>query len=119
MPSVSPLRIGRMSDIHGRLRPQALAAMRDRVVVVHAGDIGNPVILDALPTRAWVQRSAATSMPRHGRALPDTLVVGIAGTHPHALRGVRDGSGWPPHRSGHPSGAAMRRCTPHHGGTGT
>ena len=42
------LRVGLISDTHGLLRPEALAAMRGSDVIVHAGDIGDAGILDAL-----------------------------------------------------------------------
>jgi putative phosphoesterase len=42
------LRVGLISDTHGLLRPQALAALAGSHRIVHAGDIGDPAILDAL-----------------------------------------------------------------------
>jgi putative phosphoesterase len=42
------MRIGVISDTHGLLRPQALAALRDCDRIIHAGDIGDPEILAAL-----------------------------------------------------------------------
>ena len=40
--------IGVISDTHGLLRPEALAALRGSHRIIHAGDIGDPVILDRL-----------------------------------------------------------------------
>jgi putative phosphoesterase len=42
------MRIGVISDTHGLLRPQALAALRDCDRIIHAGDIGDPEILATL-----------------------------------------------------------------------
>ncbi|MBB2496910.1 metallophosphoesterase family protein [Aquipseudomonas ullengensis] len=42
------MKIGLISDTHGLLRPEALAALHDSTQVIHAGDIGKPEILDAL-----------------------------------------------------------------------
>jgi len=42
------LRIGLISDTHGLLRPEALAALRGSDHIVHAGDIGDPAILELL-----------------------------------------------------------------------
>ena len=42
------LRIGLISDTHGLLRPEALAALTGCEHILHAGDIGKPDILDAL-----------------------------------------------------------------------
>ena len=44
----APTRIGLISDTHGLLRPQALEALRDSELIVHAGDVGKPEILTAL-----------------------------------------------------------------------
>jgi putative phosphoesterase len=40
--------IGLLSDTHGLLRPEALAALRGCDAVIHAGDIGGDTILSAL-----------------------------------------------------------------------
>jgi putative phosphoesterase len=37
--------IGVISDTHGLLRPEALAALRGSDCIIHAGDIGDPAIL--------------------------------------------------------------------------
>lgn len=42
------LRVGLISDTHGLLRPEALRAMRGSDYIVHAGDIGDPAILEQL-----------------------------------------------------------------------
>jgi predicted phosphodiesterase len=41
-------RIGLISDIHGLLRPEALAFLHGCSAIIHAGDIGGPPILDDL-----------------------------------------------------------------------
>jgi uncharacterized protein len=40
--------VGVISDTHGLLRPAALEALRPSVMIVHAGDIGSPAILEDL-----------------------------------------------------------------------
>ena len=42
------MKIGLISDTHGLLRPEALAALVGCAHILHAGDIGKPEILDAL-----------------------------------------------------------------------
>ena len=42
------LRIGLISDTHGLLRPEATAFLAGSDHIVHAGDVGDPAILDAL-----------------------------------------------------------------------
>jgi putative phosphoesterase len=47
-------RIGVISDTHGLLRPEALAALRGSDQIIHAGDIGSPEILQQLAAIAPV-----------------------------------------------------------------
>jgi putative phosphoesterase len=49
-----PKRIGLISDTHGLLRDEALRALRDSEMIVHAGDVGAPEILDSLSALAPV-----------------------------------------------------------------
>jgi putative phosphoesterase len=67
---------GVISDTHGLLRPQALAALRGSALIIHAGDVGNPEILAALgeiapvfAVRGNVDRGSWT------KALPPRQVV--------------------------------------------
>lgn len=48
------MRIGVISDTHGKLRPAALAALAGVDAIVHAGDVGAPEVLDALAALAPV-----------------------------------------------------------------
>lgn len=42
------MRIGVISDTHGLLRPEAIAALHGSDQIVHAGDVGEAAILDTL-----------------------------------------------------------------------
>ena len=42
------MRVGVVSDTHGLLRPEAVAALRGSELIVHGGDIGGPDVLAAL-----------------------------------------------------------------------
>lgn len=42
------MKVGVISDTHGLLRPEALAALQGCERIIHAGDIGSPEILDTL-----------------------------------------------------------------------
>jgi len=44
----TPQKIGLISDTHGVLRPEALEALRGSELIIHAGDVGDPTILQAL-----------------------------------------------------------------------
>ena len=41
-------RIGVISDTHGLVRPEALRALSGADLIVHAGDVGTPEVLEAL-----------------------------------------------------------------------
>src|SRR5579872_344739 len=49
-----PAIIGLISDTHGLLRPEALAALKGSDLIIHAGDIGKPEILERLRALAPV-----------------------------------------------------------------
>lgn len=51
---MAAFRIGLISDTHGLLRPQARAFLEGCGRIVHAGDIGDPAILDKLAALAPV-----------------------------------------------------------------
>ena len=70
--------IGVISDTHGLLRPEAVDALRRSQHIIHAGDVGNPAILDRLAEIAPV--SAVRGNVDHGawaKKLPETNVIEI------------------------------------------
>lgn len=40
--------VGVISDTHGLMRPQAVAALRGADLIIHAGDVGNPDVITQL-----------------------------------------------------------------------
>jgi putative phosphoesterase len=40
--------VGIISDTHGLLRPEAVAALKDSQLILHAGDVGDAGILERL-----------------------------------------------------------------------
>ena len=46
------MKVGVISDTHGLLRPEALAALAGCEQIIHAGDIGSPEILERLASIA-------------------------------------------------------------------
>ena len=46
--------IGVISDTHGLVRSEALEALRNSEVILHAGDIGDPKVIETLRTIAPV-----------------------------------------------------------------
>lgn len=73
-------RIGLLSDTHGLLRPEALAFLRGSDAIVHAGDIGDPAILEALAALAPL--TAVRGNNDHGpwaASLPEVAMLQVAG----------------------------------------
>jgi putative phosphoesterase len=50
----TPKLIGLISDTHGLLRSEAMRALRGSELIIHAGDVGKPEIIDTLRTLAPV-----------------------------------------------------------------
>ncbi len=75
------IEIGLISDTHGLLRPEALEALRGVSMILHAGDVGGPDIIDALEAIAPVKavRGNTDSDP-WGRRLPLFETVNIGPT---------------------------------------
>ena len=74
------MKIGVISDTHGLLRPEALAALKGSHQILHAGDVGSPEVLEALAHVAPV--TAIRGNVDRGRwcaRLPETEVIELAG----------------------------------------
>jgi putative phosphoesterase len=97
-------RIGLISDTHGLLRPEALSFLQGSDAIVHAGDIGNAGVLEALAgiapvtavrgnndTGAWADALPETAWLRFGAvllyALHDLAALDIA-ARGHGIRVV-------------------------------
>jgi uncharacterized protein len=81
--------IGVISDTHGLLRPEAVAALAGVDHIIHAGDIGAPEIITAL------ERIAPTTAVRGNndreawaRSIPYTNAVTIAGHRIYVLHNI-------------------------------
>jgi putative phosphoesterase len=77
-----PRLIGIISDTHGLLREEALAALRGSDLIVHAGDVGAPEIIESLEklapvvavrgntdTARWADRLSTTAVAEAGPVL--------------------------------------------------
>ncbi len=85
--------IGVISDTHGLLRPQAVAALRDARVehILHAGDVGNYAILEALEALAPVS-AIRGNIDLAGRCaeLPATDAVELGGKLLYLVHSIHD-----------------------------
>ena len=79
-------RIGVIADTHGLLRPQVLKALDGVDLIIHAGDIGDPLILRRLERIAPVQ-AVRGNIDRGDWAadLPLTRVVEVGDVHLYVL----------------------------------
>lgn len=72
--------VGVISDTHGLLRPEALDALRGSHLILHAGDVGDGPILEALEALAPVVAIRGnTDRGEIARNLPDTQAVEVGG----------------------------------------
>jgi putative phosphoesterase len=81
--------IGVISDTHGLLRPEALAALRGSEHIIHAGDIGAPEIIPELEKIAPVTaiRGNVDREPWASK-FPETQVAEIGGLHLYIIHDV-------------------------------
>lgn len=80
------MRIGVISDTHGLLRPEALQALRGVEHILHAGDVGDPAILDELKKIAPVTAIRGNvDLAGPCSRLPATELVQLAGTNIYML----------------------------------
>ena len=85
------MRIGVISDTHGLLRPEAIAALRGSEYIIHAGDIGDPMILDQLAAIAPV--TAVRGNVDRGqwtRTIPSTNVLEVGDVTIYVLHILED-----------------------------
>jgi len=69
-------RLGLISDTHSLLRPEAVTALRGSQLILHAGDIGKPSILDKLSEIAPVVAvSGNNDTGQWAGKLPETVIV--------------------------------------------
>jgi uncharacterized protein len=72
----NPTAIGLISDTHGLLREEALRALEGSELIIHAGDVGKPEIIDALKAIAPVFAVRGNvDTESWASALPETEVV--------------------------------------------
>jgi len=76
----TPILIGVISDTHGLLRPEALAALRGSDHIIHAGDVGAPEIIEELATLAPVTAVRGNvDKEAWARKLPETEILEVGG----------------------------------------
>jgi len=84
------MRIGLISDTHGLLRPEAVAALRACAQIIHAGDIGKPQVLDGLRAIAPLEAIRGNiDTADWAQVLPERLDLRIGGLTLHVLHDLK------------------------------
>jgi putative phosphoesterase len=91
LPEHRRMHIGVISDTHGLLRPEALTALRGSDHILHAGDVGDPEILEVLARIAPVTAIRGNIDETGACAeLPATEAVELGGKLFYLLHSIRD-----------------------------
>ena len=81
--------VGIISDTHGLLRPEALAALRGCDAIVHAGDVGKPAVLEQLRQLAPVT-AIRGNVDTWASDLPETAQLTIDGVRLYVIHNVTE-----------------------------
>lgn len=84
------INIGLISDTHGLLRPQALAALQGSDFIVHGGDIGSAQILQTLGSIAPVTAVRGNNDGEDwAAAVPEAALLEAGGIRIHVLHDLK------------------------------
>lgn len=87
----NPIIIGLISDTHGLLREDAVHALHGSDLIVHAGDVGKPEVIDVLSTLAPVVAVRGNvDTEAWASRLPTTAVVKAAAALIYVLHDVKE-----------------------------
>ncbi len=83
--------IGLISDTHGLVRPQALAALVGVDLIIHSGDIGKPEVLESLKTIAPVVAiKGNVDRYRWAYSLPETKALKIGDARIYLIHNINE-----------------------------
>lgn len=82
--------LGVISDTHGLVRPEAVAALRGCDALVHAGDVGKPELLDELRGLAPLTAIRGNVDTWASSELPETAELTIAGVRLFVIHNVKE-----------------------------
>jgi putative phosphoesterase len=89
--SIATIRVGLISDTHGLLRSEALEALRESDFLIHAGDIGDPGILERLERIAPVTAVRGnTDTDAWAAPIPETAVLQIGAALIYVIHDIDD-----------------------------
>jgi hypothetical protein len=79
--------VGVIADTHGLLRPQIAAVFADAALILHAGDVGGPKVLESLAAIAPIEAVYGNVDDRHDPSLARERVVTLGGVTIHVSHG--------------------------------
>ena len=83
--------IGVISDTHGLVRPEAKGALQGVDLILHAGDIGKPQVLEELQTIALVVAVRGNNdKGQWAEAIPEQTILEIAGISIYMLHDLKE-----------------------------
>ena len=90
-PRRSHLKIGLISDTHGLLRPEALRVLRGSRHIIHAGDIGDPAILETLRGIAPLTAVRGNNdRERWARTIAETAQLDLEGARIYVVHNISE-----------------------------
>jgi putative phosphoesterase len=83
--------IGLISDTHGLVRPQALAALKGVDLIIHSGDIGKPEVLQSLQSIApLVAIKGNIDKDSWAEPLPETKILKIGDIRVYVIHNLNE-----------------------------
>lgn len=83
--------IGVISDTHGLIRPEAVQALRGADLIIHAGDIGEPDVIETLKSIAPVVAIRGNNdKGSWARRFPETAVVEVGKIRIYVIHNVKE-----------------------------
>jgi len=85
------IHVGVVSDTHGLLRPQVIDAFNGVDLILHAGDIGDPQVLESLTTIAPVFAVRGNNDREDwAKDIPETRIVPIGDIRAYMIHDVKE-----------------------------
>jgi hypothetical protein len=82
---------GVISDTHGLLRPEAVAAFKGVDLILHAGDIGEPDLLESLKSIAPVFAVRGNNdREKWARKIPEIRIIPVGGLQVFMLHDIKE-----------------------------
>src|SRR5262245_37369155 len=85
------MHVGVVSDTHGLLRPQVIDAFNGVDMILHAGDIGDPEVLESLTAVAPVFAVRGNNDKEEWALdIPETRIVPIGEIHVYMIHDIKE-----------------------------